>query len=355
MDHPLEHADQATPDWLAAALRERGALPRGQVTRVTPGQPQATFASLVWRLEAAYSGDAPADAPRRLFLKISRPDLAPGEFDPEQLRREIVFYSEVAPAMMGAAFIIPCYGAACDPATGASHLLLCDVSATHVACAAPSPRNCELAIDALADLHACWWDDPRLGVSVGRFPTPEERRQEWADAERCAAGLVAALGDQLPPPWRAVYERVPSALPDLYRRHATGRNLTLVHGDAHLGNFLFPADEQAGGAYLLDWQFWHPTIGGTDLAFMMATDWPAETRRALEQPLLRRYHERLLAGGVRDYSWDACWDDYRLSVILVSIFIPVWRWAVFHWAPELSTVRQAMTAFEELRCAELLP
>ena len=28
--------------------------------------------------------------------------------------------------------------------------------------------------------------------------------------------------------------------------------------------------------------------------------------------LLRRYHEGLMAGGVRDYDFDACWRDYRL-------------------------------------------
>ncbi len=93
---------------------------------------------------------------------------------------------------------------------------------------------------------------------------------------------MAALGDRLSRPWRAVYERVLPALPGLFGRHATGRNLTLVHGDAHLGNFLFPKDAKAGNTYLIDWQFWHPTIGGTDLAFMMATDWAAETRRRLE-------------------------------------------------------------------------
>lgn len=88
--------------------------------------------------------------------------------------------------------------------------------------------------------------------------------------------------------------------------------------------------------------------------FMMATEWEPETRRRLEQGLLRRTYGRLLAHGVRDYQWDDCWNDYRLSVILVSIFIPVWRWAVFKWAPELSTLDRSMTAFKDLECADLL-
>ena len=41
--------------------------------------------------------------------------------------------------------------------------------------------------------------------------------------------------------------------------------------------------------------------------FMMATEWEPETRRRLEQGLLRRTYGRLLAHGVRDYqsTWDS--------------------------------------------------
>ncbi|MCJ7552088.1 MAG: DUF1679 domain-containing protein [Anaerolineae bacterium] len=127
-----------------------------------------------------------------------------------------------------------------------------------------------------------------------------------------------------------------------------------AHGDAHLSNFLFPKGASDGPACILDWQFWQPTIGGTDLAFMMATECEPEPRRHLEQTLLRRYHRRLLTQGVRDYRWDDCWDNYGFSVILVSIFIPVWRWAIFKWAPDMSALNSSMTAFEDLKCSELL-
>jgi thiamine kinase-like enzyme len=350
----IAHAEQVTSGWLTHVLREGGTLPRGRVTGVTPDREQTTFASAVWRLAVRYSPDASPRAPQRLFLKTSNPALAPGEFDPEHLRREVVFYRTIAPAM-DEPFTIPCYDAAYEPETGASHILLQDVSETHAAC--PSPlcqRNCERAADALAGLHAFWWDHPRLGVDVGSWPTAEERRQEWRDAVESTSAFMAVLGDRLCPSWRATYEKVLPALPALFRRHATGRNLTLAHGDAHLGNFLFPRAGGEGRTYLVDWQFWHPTIGGTDLAFMIATEWEPETRRQVERALLERYHGGLLARGVQDFSWEECWNDYRLSVILVSLFIPVWRWAVFKWAPELSTVDTVMTAFEDLRCGELL-
>jgi len=242
-----------------------------------------------------------------------------------------------------------------DRDTGASHLLLLDLSDTHETCRDPlHERNSEQAVERLACLHAFWWDHPRLGRDIGSFPTEEERQQGWANADKATSEFLMALGDQLRSEWRLVYERVVRSLPYLGRRHMQGRNLTLVHGDAHLGNFLFPREAAGGPTYMIDWQFWHPTVGGTDLAFMIATEWEPSVRRRLDRSLLRRYHDTLLQHRVQGYDWDNCWDDYRLSVILVSLFIPVWRWSIFKWEADIRTVAKSMAAFEELGCAELL-
>ncbi len=353
-EHALAGIEQVTPAWLTAVLRAQGSLTRGQAAAVTAGPARPSFGSLAVHLHVSYSPDASPNGPQRLFLKLSKPALAPGRFDAQRLQQEASFYSTIAPAM-AVPFTIPCYDAAWEPATGASHVLLEDVSETHAAGGDPlHPGHAAQAIDCLARLHAFWWDHPRLGQGIGSLPTWEERMQDCRDAADSTAAFMAALGDTLPPAWRAVYERVLAALPGLFQRHLTGRDLTLVHGDAHLGNFLFPRDAGSSAAYLADWQFWHPTIGGTDLAFMIAAEWEPETRRRLEHGLLQRYYDGLLAHGVQRYGWQQCWDDYRLSVILVSIFIPVWRWAVFRWAPDLAAVHRSMAAFEDLRCAELL-
>jgi aminoglycoside phosphotransferase (APT) family kinase protein len=351
MRNLIASAAEVTPEWLTAVLRTRGLLARGCVTAVTPGDAQATFATTVWRLRVAYSGVTAADAPERLFLKVAGP-AAPGDPPSEFVRREHRFYTVVAP-LMDPGFAIPCYDAAYDDATGAAHLLLKDIRETHVACSDPE-GVAGRAVDVLAELHAFWWDHPRLGVDIGQYPTQEERRQDVRGAEESTIAFMDACGDALAATWRSTYERVLAALPSLYARHATGRNLSLAHGDAHLGNFLFPHGPGVGRTHAIDWQFWHPTIGGTDLAFMIATHWVPETRRCLERPLLEQYYRGLLERGVHGYAWDACWDDYRLSVILVSIFIPVWQWSLWHWAPNLPEVEASMTAYEELGCEELL-
>jgi hypothetical protein len=78
-------------------------------------------------------------------------------------------------------------------------------------------------------------------------------------------------------------------------------------------------------------------------------------RAALEQPLVRAYHQRLLAHGVSDYTWKQCWLDYRMAAIF-NLFWPVFHWRFgglpYHiWRPGL---KGALDAFEDLRCEELL-
>lgn len=347
-------AEQVTPEWLTGVLREQRSLAQVQVASVTAGPARATFGSCAWQLRVSYAPDTLSGVPWRLFLKVSNPALAPGQFDPRKLAQEVSFYADIAPAM-AAPFTIPCWDAAWEPETGAAHILLEDVSETHAAGSDPlHPGHAEQAIDCLARLHAFWWDHPRLGQVTGGLPTWEERMQDCRDTADSTVAFMAALGDDLHPRWRGLYERVLPALPGLCRRQAAGRNLTLIHGDAHLGNFLFARNPSGGHTYLADWQFWHATIGGADLAFMMAAEWEPEIRRRLEGRLLRRYHDGLLAHGVHGYTWGQCLDDYRLSVIQMSLFIPVWRWAVFRWAPDLGAVHRSLTAFEELGCADLL-
>ena len=84
----ISKVQQVTPDWLTTTLREMGTLPQGEVVRIIPDAPKKTFASLAWHLRVTYSDDAPFKAPKKLFLKSSSPELAPGEYNPNQMEKE---------------------------------------------------------------------------------------------------------------------------------------------------------------------------------------------------------------------------------------------------------------------------
>ena len=122
------------------------------------------------------------------------------------------------------------------------------------------------------------------------------------------------LGDRLPRERRDLYERFIEAAPRLLPRIHSRRNLTIVHGDAHVWNNFLPRD---GGddVRFFDWDAWRIGVASNDLAYMMATHWYPERRRRMERPLLDHYHAALVAHGVRDYDRRALDDDYRLSVL----------------------------------------
>jgi hypothetical protein len=365
VETPITSLDQATPAWLTAALRR--AIGSAEVAAVER-HANAAFNSSVAHLAIAYSGDAPADAPSRLLLKLnSYHDGA----------AEAGFYQLVAELPGQLPMLARCYAAEYDPASGASYLLLQDLSET---CAAPVAREQLLALEgmpsegkldqivgALARFHAYWWQHPRLG----RVPDVTETRGWYRDKDhfdqhiqrrlREWAAFSAAVGAELPAGLRALYGEALARLPGLWdsylaRRVPGLRHLTLTNGDCYLTQFLCPSDP-AGTAYLIDFQDVSANFGAYDLVYMFATFWTPEQRGegGREQRLLRRYHAELQAGGVRGYSWDDLLIDYR-HMIIFMIFDPIWNQISgsprSYWWPKLQCLAGA---YQDLRCVELLP
>jgi len=129
-------------------------------------------------LEITYTPDADASAPRHLFLKIQK---AESEEAREEPPAEIVFYRSAAREMPDPP-LPRCFDAAFARASGRWHLLLEDLSATHApASGVLSFDECALAVDSLAQIHAHWWEHPRLGTDVGRFLA---RRRSKASHEK---------------------------------------------------------------------------------------------------------------------------------------------------------------------------
>ena len=88
---------------------------------------------------------------------------------------------------------------------------------------------------------------------------------------------------------------------------------TLVHNDCRLDNLFFAARRHPVLHRLADPRA-HAAARRTS-----ATCWPgawtSEDLAANWEGLLRRYHDRLIAGGVSGYSFDECVENYRQNVI----------------------------------------
>ncbi|HZC05404.1 MAG TPA: hypothetical protein VE338_07160 [Ktedonobacterales bacterium] len=338
MTTALSDTDAITPDWLTRVLRDAGALPAGDVIAIEQRANNA-FNSTATHLTLTYSDSAPSEAPRALFLKrnIGVP------WAIEAARDEVAFYQVVARLDSPPPAVAPCYLAVFDEARGASSLLLMDVSGTHVAPltrddllhgdAVPDQQALDHTIDALAAFHAFWWERPELGAT---FPLAswyrdaaifeahiERRRTEWAR-------FIAAEDEWFPSDLRAIYEDAFTRLPGVWdaglgAHMTTRRGLTLSQGDCYLTQFLVPRPGVPAPTYLVDFQGVGADCPAFDLIHMFAMFWTREQRRAedRERRCLRRYHEGLLAGGVRDYTWADLLADYR-ALLTVMLFYPVW-------------------------------
>jgi len=344
----------AAPARLTELLRRAGVLDRGEVVDVAVETSRDTWISHITRLRLTYG--SPADGgPAHVFVKSQRDDVDPAwrEFG----HKEVSFYNLVAGATPGD--LLPrCYEASADPA-GPWHLMLEDLTASHEPLGEwplpPVAERWHAVVAAHARLHAAWWDDARLGVSIGTFTDDSRFLDRYlARMPGDLAAFADRLGDRLSPERKHLYERLIAAAPRLLERYRSHRNLTLVHGDAHVWNAMFPRQPDRDHVRLVDWDGWRIDTATDDLSYMLAMHWPPDWRRRYERDSLQRYHDVLVAAGVPGYSFDALWQDYRLSV-LWQITTPMWR-ANHAMNPLLwwSNLEQIMHAVHDLHCLDLL-
>jgi ecdysteroid kinase len=297
--------------------------------------------STLFFLTATYTADAPPDLPRHIVVKSP---LVPPTAD-----CELKFYREVAP-LIGSPPLVNCLAAV---ENGRSEVIVLeDLRATHDHPPWPIPpsrEQSELAVDALAHVHAAYWESSTLG-------NPHTVQSLTSMVEGIVANLprfMDQFGDGLTAEAHQIYERVFSSSLQPWLRLTDSRALTIIHGDAHTWNFLFPRTG-SGPAYLIDWQLWHVDIGPRDLAYFMALHWYPGRRRELELPMLRRYHEALLTYGIANYTFADLWLDYRRCVVrnlTIPIILSSRGMKPEAWWHRLEC---ALAAYKDLECDELL-
>jgi len=345
--------ESITPESLTLALRRSGALGHGRVSAVEAEQPRSTVLSRIVRLTLTYEGEA-AGAPQTLIFKTGLPERLTGGWNGG--RQEVEFYRKVAAATPPG--LLPrCFEAEYDAETNHWRLLLEDLGETHkIVTSWPLPptfSECETILRAWARFHAHWWEDPRLGHSIGRWGDADDVEQYLQRLNGKIADFEERLGDRLPRERRDLYALLLDRAPRLAKRTDSRRAVTILHGDAHVWNCFLPRDG-GGDVRLFDWDSWSLGVATEDLAYMMAVHWYPDRRRAMERPLLDVYHAELEAHGVRDYDRRALDDDYRLSA-LWCITTPVWQSGAnippVIWWNNLERIHMAV---EDLGCRELL-
>ena len=300
-----------TAEWLTGVLREGGHT-EAAVSELTVEPVAFTGATTdMGRLRMTYESAAGATGPTSLIAKIRgtrdvqvQMDTAMGLY-----AREAHFYgtyAEEVPVSVPTCFFI---------GDGDTYpLLLEDLASMRMGDQMDglTVADAERMMDTLGDLHAQFWDSPALD-------------QPWlvSPAEGVYAGMIVQLVSSGAP---ALAERYADRAPDevlnavvrqapnwgeVLSRGAEGPP-TLVHNDCRLDNIFFASD---GTPCFIDWQILARTRGTQDVGNLLAGSMNTDDLSANWEPLLRRYHDRLVAGGVSGYSFDQCVDHYRQNIL----------------------------------------
>ncbi|OHV06906.1 hypothetical protein BKN37_00230 [Mycobacterium talmoniae] len=286
-------------------LREGGHT-GARVTAVTPeplASSGATTEMARLRLEYADGEPGPASLVGKLRGQDDlrrQIDAAMGLFD-----REVRFYRGLAgdlPVDTAAVFH-----------TGDGHqtpLLLEDLAGLRLGdqAAGLSVSDAEQCLDALAALHAAYWQSPTLQTPWLTNPCEGMFRQMTAQLMVSGVGALDAYASS---GQRGQIPTDPARWEKLIARLGDGPH-TLVHNDCRLDNIFFRHD---GRPVVVDWQTLATARASMDVANLLGGSMEPDDLSTNWERLLRRYHDGLVQGGVEGYSFDELLLHYRQNLI----------------------------------------
>ncbi len=316
--------EDITSGWLQQALAESGDLTGVQVASVEIQEIGRGPMGQAMRVLPVYSAK-PSGAPDSFVAKMPAfVEAAPPEgrsLIGVLYANEVQWYRDLAGhCPVG---VPRSYWTGMDSANGRFCLLLEDLGHLRASTQVESfgAADARLTVRGLAEFHANWWEAASL------------EPQTWLRRpEQSGATLMQLWGfgwemfkeffsDALTAELIEIGERIGQQMLALNQRGAASAT-TLVHGDVRLANLLFDDDAVDDGLYLLDWQGVHLGSGPGDLGYFMALSVATELRRDVEDELLQLYYRTLRDNGVAEYSYQQCYDDYRIG-LLVALAIPV--------------------------------
>ena len=172
-----------------------------------------------------------------------------------------------------------------------------------------SSDQAHLAVEALAQLHAPFWDKKR-SPELSWVPGIEGKGVTEGLGNAMTASLPrfsSRFGDLLPDQsLQLLHDFVP--LLGGWQRDLISRPLTITHADYRLANMLFGDNDNVS---IIDWQTAMYSGGATDLSFFLATNLTIDDRRLLEEDLIRTYVDTLVGHGVDASKTITIREDYE--------------------------------------------
>ena len=172
-----------------------------------------------------------------------------------------------------------------------------------------SADQAHLAVEALAQLHAPFWNKSRSS-SLSWVPGIDGKGVVEGLGNAMAASLprfTSRFGDVLPDQgieW--LHDFVP--LLGGWQRDLVSKPMTITHADYRLANMLFGSNDDVS---VIDWQTAMFSGGATDLSFFLGTNLTVENRRLLEEELIATYVATLIGHGVAISETISVREDYE--------------------------------------------
>jgi len=223
--------------------------------------------------------------------------------------REVFFYRDLAPRLT---ISLPrCYYAQIDGHGSDFVLLMEDMHPAQQGdqLEGCSPEVVRIAVLELVGLQAPTWCDQDLAE---RLTEPEDgffsdmhglyNQMLPAFLDRFAGSLAADEVEIIQAVGRS--ENAPLFQP-------VGTPFCLEHRDYRPDNLLIDDSVSPPRVIVVDWQGLRIGRPLNDVALCLAGSLAPPLRREVETDILREYHAALLQTGVKDFSWEQCWHEYR--------------------------------------------
>ncbi|MEM9036122.1 MAG: phosphotransferase [Actinomycetota bacterium] len=308
MEIPHELTDITAP-WIDEALGVPG-VTAIEVTDI--GEGTGIFGQL-----ARVSVTADGDAPSSVVVKLACTE--PANLAVAQAlglyQREIAMFEHIVD---DAPFRSPtCHLALQDP-EGPFALVMEDMSVDYEVgdqVVGATLEQAETIVDAVAGLHAQWWERPEL-EGFDWLPVPNAPTYLAAVPGIYRAGVpvfVAEWADRVPAAATDLVLQVEPRFEEILDATAGGPR-TLIHGDTRLDNFFFPKDGSNEVAFI-DFQLALQGRGASDIAYLLMNSVPTEIAADQWENLLRRWLDRLGELGVSGYDLDDAIAHYRTAAL----------------------------------------
>ena len=227
--------------------------------------------------------------------------------------KEVSYYKDLAPRTTARSPLV--YASEIDEEHN-FFLLMEDVSSYRMGSQVEGAtlEECELCVDFLANLHASFWNQLS---DVEWLPNMSGSDNATNMALGCEAGwpqLQAIFGEFVPDNIEAMRERYLAAIPTLQAK-LDQQPKTLIHGDFRMDNMLFGQAPEHDALLVVDFQGPLKGNGIHDVAYLLSHSAKTDVRREHERDLIERYANGLITAGIKHYSVEKAWNDYRVGVL----------------------------------------